>query len=146
MGIIPYETIDVIKKFNDLAVDIYGIDCTLYIPNNLTALEPNDAYTDPATITYRTYSDQKVWVEWFAKDIVRLRKLGIFAEGELPIIAYFKNYPEVTIKSYIKVPMRYIPGTFNDNDCFEVVDEIMIGTYNTETIRKFKLAPQRRKV
>jgi len=143
-GIIPDRTIDVLRTFNDLTVDTYGIDCTLYIPTNLTAQEPNDAYTDPSNITFREYTGQKVWIRWFAKDLERLRKLGIFAEGEAPITAYFKNFPEVLIRSYIRVPVRYIPGTY-DTDCFEIVDILLSNTYSSETYRWFKLAPLRKK-
>lgn len=142
-GIIPDATIDSLRRCNDLAVDIYGIPCTVYIPNNLDDLESSDAYTDPDDIVFDTYGEQKVWIEWFAKDIVKLRKLGLFTENEAPITCYLKNSPEVTIKSYITVPVRYIPDTY-DTDDFEVVDVIQVGTYNCETIRRYKLAPLRK--
>ena len=143
-GIIPNATMNVFRDFSDLAVGLFGIDCTLYVPNNLTTLESNDAYTSPAAITYQQYAGQKVRITWAEKNVHRLRKLGIFAENETPIIAYFKNFPEVTIQSYIEVPVRYIPDIF-DTDLFEIVDVLMKGTYDSEIIRPFKLAPFRRK-
>jgi hypothetical protein len=143
-GIIPQRVIDVVRTFNDFGVEVYGIDCTLYIPTNLTTLEPNDIYTSPTEVTYKTYHDVKVWIEWFVKDLHRLRKLGIFAENETPIIARFTNEPEVTIQSYIQIPNRYIPKNV-DTDEFEVVDILMKNTYNNEVYRYFKLAPRRRK-
>lgn len=141
-GILPNATIDNLRNFNNLAIDMYGIDCTLYIPNNLTTLEPNDVYTSPDDIAYTEYLNKKVWIEFYPKDVYRLRKSGVFTENEIPITAYFKNTPEVTIKSYIKVPIRYIPNTYTTDE-FEVVDVIMIGTYHSEVIRRFKLAPRR---
>jgi hypothetical protein len=143
-GIIPHPTIDVLRKFNDLAVHIYGVECTLFIPRNLTSLEHNDAYTSPSSILYTEYVHQKVRVNWAEKNIHRLRKLGMFVEGETPIIGYFKNFPEVLLQSYIQVPIEYIPDKF-DTDCFEVVDVLMRGTFDAEVIRPYKLAPLRRK-
>jgi len=134
-GIIPDATIDSLRRNNDLAVDIFGIPCTLYIPTNLTTLEPNDAYLNPDDITYTSYSEQKVWIEWFSKDIVKLRKLGLFTENEAPITCYLKNDPEVIVKSYINIPIRYIPDSY-DTDDFEIVDVIQVGTYNAEVIRR----------
>jgi len=143
-GIIPQRLIDVVKTFNDFGVQIYGIDCTLYVPTNLTALEPNDIYTSPADVVFKTHYNVPVWIEWFVKDLHRLRKLGVFAENEAPIVARFKNVPEVTINSYIKLKSQYIPGTF-DTDEFEVVDVLMKNMYDNEIYRYFKLAPRRRK-
>lgn len=148
-GILPIETIRNLRKFNDLAINMYGIACDIYVPNNLTALEPQDAYLDPATITYTEYLNQKVWVEFFPKDLYRLRKAGVFSENELPITAYFKAIPQVTIKSYIKVPIEYIPASmFVDpvtaTSEFEIVDVVMVGTIDAEILHRFKLAPRRK--
>jgi hypothetical protein len=143
-GIIPRETVDIMRSFNDLGVRLYGIRCTLFVPTNLTALEPNDAYTCPEDITYKRHNDVAVWIEWHAKNIVKLRKLGFFAEGEAPIVARFQNLPEVTINSYIKVETAYIPDSL-DTDEFELVDVIMTNTYDSEIFRYYKLAPRRAK-
>ena len=143
-GIIPQRLISVLKTFNDFGVQIYGIDCTLYVPTNLTDLEPDDIYTSPSDVTYQTFRNVKVWIEWFVKDLHRLRKLGVFAENEVPIVAKFKNTPEVTINSYIKLESQYIPGFF-DTDEFEVVDVLMRNMYDNEIYRYYKLAPLRKK-
>jgi hypothetical protein len=143
-GLIPRATVDIFRDFSDLSVELYGIGCTIYVPTNLTSLDPNDAYTSPSDITYKEYLKQKVWIKWAVKDLHRLRKLGIFSENEAPIIAYFKNVPEVIMQSYIKVDIRYIPNNF-DTDEFEVVDIIMKGTYDSEILRPYKLAPRRAK-
>jgi hypothetical protein len=144
-NILPQETIDVLRSFNDMIIEQVGIPCTLYVPNNLTALESQDLYTKPDDITFDKYEEQTVWVEWFAKDIVKLRKEGLFTEDELPITGLFANDPEVTIQSYIEVPIQYILGDYK-TDKFEVVSEILSGTYAHEIYRRFKLAPLRKKV
>jgi len=144
MALIPDELIDAIRGFSDLTVDCYGIDCTLYIPTNLTTVESEDIYRNDANITYKNFLSQKVWINWAEKDMNRLRKLGLFTEDTAPIIAYFKNYPVVTLGSYIKVETRYIPNSF-DTDEFEVIDLLAKNTYNSETIRAYKLAPRRYK-
>jgi len=143
-GIIPIQTVNAFRGFNDLAIDLYGIGCTLYVPLNLTSLDPNDAYTNPSEILYKEYTDQKVWIKWAVKDLHRLRKLGIFSENEAPIIGYFKNDPEVIVQSYIKIPVQYIPDKF-DTDEFEIVDALLKGTYDAEILRPYKLAPRRAK-
>lgn len=143
MTLIPNSTIDALRRAQDLSVENYGIPCTLYIPNNLTTLEPNDVYTNPDDITYDEYTDQKVWIEWYAKDLYKLRKMGVFAEHELPVLAYFKNSPIITIKSYITVPMRYVPDSYGVEN-WEVVEAVMQGTYSSQTLTRFKMAPLRK--
>jgi len=135
--------VDSLRRAQDLAVTNYGIPCTLYIPNNLTTLEPNDVYTNPDNITYDTYLNQKVWIEWYAKDLYKLRKMGVFAEHELPVLGYFTNSPIVTIRSYITVPIRYVPDSYGVEN-WEVVESVMVGTFSNQTISKFKLAPLRK--
>ena len=141
-GIIPNETVNSFRNFNDLAVDIYGIQCDLYVPLNVTSQEHTDAYQNPTDFVYKKYPQQKVWIKWSVKDIHQLKKFGIFAEGETPIIAFFKNFPEIPLQSYIKVEVNYIPGTF-DTDEFQVVDILLKGTYGSEILRPYKLAPRR---
>jgi hypothetical protein len=143
-GLIPRRVIDVVRTFNNIGVSLYGIDCTLYVPTNLTTLEPEDIYTSPDDITYRMHGQIKVWIEWFVPKLHRLRKLGVFAEAETPIIARFQNIPEVITQSYIKIKSEYIPGKF-DTDEFEIVDVLMQNMYNTEVFRYYKLAPRRAK-
>jgi len=141
---IPVATIDVFRSFNDLAIDQYGIDVNLYIPNNLNSVESNDAYLCPNQVAYTEYLCQRVWIEWFAKDMVKLRKLGLYAEDEAPILAWFKNCPDIILGSYIVVQPRYIPDRY-DTDRFEVVDVILKNTYSGEVFRTFKMAPRRQK-
>ena len=143
-GLIPRKVVDVVRTFNNIGVSLYGIPCDLYVPTNLTSLEPDDIYAEPDDITYRHHGCIKVWIEWFVPKLHRLRKLGVFAEAETPIIARFQNMPEVIIQSYIKIESQYIPGKF-DTDEFEIVDVLMQNMYDAEVYRYYKLAPRRKK-
>lgn len=143
-SMIPQGVLNVVRTFNDIGVELYGVTCTLFVPSNLTPLEPEDAYRAPAAYTFRQYNQVPVWIEWFVKDLHRLRKLGIFAEKETPTLARFKNVPEVLMHSYIKLESRYIPDNF-DVDEFEIVDVMMKNFYDEEVYKTFKLAPRRNK-
>jgi len=141
---ISQRVIDVVQTFNDLGVGLYGIDCTLFIPTNLTPLEPNDVYTAPADVVYNKYDNKRIWIEWFVPKLHRLRKLGVFAEDETPIIARMSTYPEITLQSYVKIQSKYIPEKY-DTDEFEIVDVLMSNMYDNEVYRYYKLAPRRAK-
>lgn len=142
--LLPLAAINTLRSFSDLSVKLYGISCTLYIPNNLTTIEPKDLYIAPDDITYIEYLNSKVWIEWYAKDIVKLRKIGLFTENDAPITARFLNTPEVVVGSYFVVDMRYVPDTYK-TDKFEVVDVLMTNTYSSELYRRYKVAPFRLK-
>jgi len=142
--LLPTSVINIYRSFNDLIINMIGVSCDLYIPNNLTSLESNDAYTSPSEITYTQYPNQVVFITWFEKNVFKLRKLGMFVEGEIPILARFKNTPEIVIQSYIKVPVQYIPNKI-EADEFEIVDIGMSNTYAHEIYRYAKLAPFRSK-
>jgi len=141
---IPRGTVDTLRQFNDIAIEQYGIDVTLYIPNNLNQVESQDMYLCNQQITYTEHLCQKVWIEWFAKDIVKLRKLGLYAEDEAPIFAWFKSCPEVILGSYFVIDERFVPDNYDTNR-FEVVDVVLKNTYSGEIYKTFKMAPRRQK-
>jgi len=138
---IPRETIDVLRSFNDISVGLYGIDCELRVPINLDAVEQKDVYSVPHDVAYKVHSTQ-VFIEW-SPDMKRLRKLGVFTEGHLPIIAWFSNELPVSIQSYIKVPIEYIPKHFVDIDEFEIVDVLVRGSHDAIILKSFEIAPRR---
>ena len=80
---IPRETIDALRQQNDVSVEIFGIECVLYIPTSgaLLDLDTNDAYGDDSQLAAYTHYTTYVWVEW-SPDIKRLRNFGIFTEDE----------------------------------------------------------------
>jgi hypothetical protein len=59
-GLIPQRLIDTVKTFNDLTVGLVGIDCTLYIPTNLTSIESKDMYATVEDVTYIEYQNQQL--------------------------------------------------------------------------------------
>jgi hypothetical protein len=145
MTLLPERLITGIKNFSDLSVGMYGMQCDLYIPTNLSALATTDIYMAPTDIVFKKYTNHRVWIEWFAKDIQRLRTLGLYTESDAPIKAWFPEIPEVCIKSYIVLDIKYVPEKY-DTDRFEIVDVLSRNTYNAEVFRVFKLAPLRLKV
>ena len=143
--LLPQETIDTLRTFNDLSVDLYGIDCILYVPNNENTIDPNAIYDVNSTVLTYDRFNSKVFIEW-SPNIKELKKLGIFTEGELPIIAYFRNYPRVVIGSYISIALQYIPRQFDFNTGeFSIVDVVVKGLYNAEVTKAYKIAPRRKK-
>lgn len=148
---IPYSVADVLRHFVDVSIDLYGIECSLFIPQNMNDLEQMGIYTRVSDKVYKEYL-AKVFIEW-SPNVHRLRKLGIFAENEIPMIARFSRmaYDKVTLdkvlvevipESYIKVPLQYIPANI-DTDEFELVDVIIEGMHDAEIVKYWKLVPRR---
>jgi len=149
---IPQETVDALRVFHNVSISNYGIDCTLYIPNNLDILEDYDIYVKPSDYTYDEYTCL-TWIE-FAPSMNRLRALGIFAEKELPILARFPTKAtyvadgtirniDVVVGSYIVINPQFVPDNETKQEEFEVVD-IFMGPIHDRTISKyFHMAPRR---
>lgn len=150
-NIIPAETVTALRRQVDVIIDIYGIDCTLYVPTNADTTDTYDVYVKPADHTYTTYADQKVHILW-SPDQKALRKFGIFTEDNLPIIAFFKNtYKDIAgndvnldiIKgSYVSISFEAVPEQY-DTEEFEVVDVIIRHMHDAVAVRAYKLAPRR---
>ena len=138
--LIPQATVDALRSFNDISVDTFGIDCQLFVKNNSTRLESEDVYAKVTDTNYDV-SKTQAFIAW-NPDHKMLRKLGLFTEGELPIICWFKNDPKVVLGSYIKVDMQYVPRNY-DRDEFEIVDILVRGMYDAIVLNAYKLAPRR---
>jgi hypothetical protein len=142
---IPQETVDVMRKFVNVSVDIYGIDCELHIPTNLDTVEQYDVYQKPADFAYQTFNTL-VWIEW-APNKHRLRKLGLFIEDETPMIAWFKYVEglsdlDIKIGSWFTINPQYIPNDI-DAEEFEVVDILVPGMHDAVITKMFKIAARR---
>lgn len=157
---IPQESIDALRTFNDVSVENFGIDCDLYIPKTteLNQIETYDIYGETgdvsdvdASYTYNHYST-KIWIEW-SPNARRLRKFGIFTEDEIPILARFKESVtndegdavnvDIGLKSYVKVAFQFVPGNYSDTDEFEIVD-ILLGAMHDAMVSKiYRLTPRR---
>lgn len=140
--ILPQRVVETLKMFNDISVDIYGIECFLFVPNNNTTNEPNDVYSVPSDFNYDAVKTQ-VFIDW-KPNMKMLRKFGLFAEKEVPIICWFKNNPEIKLGSYIKINIEYIPDQF-DQDEFEIADILIANMHDAPVVRAYKIVPRRLK-
>lgn len=148
---IPRETIDALRKQADVTLDNYGIDCDLYIPSNLDATEDLDIYAKPTDYKYTHYAT-KVFIEW-SPNQYRLRRYGIYAEDETPIIARFGRTAtdddgvtvnvDISVHSYIRIEMEYVPNNYSDTDEFEIVSVALGNAHDAVIAKVFKLAPRR---
>ena len=150
-NMLPQASVDVFRMFTNVSIDNYGMPCTLYIPNNLTTVLPNDAYVKSTDYTFTEY-DTKVWIQW-SPDKRQLAKLGIFSEDETPMIAYFSNIfrdnfhnykdLDITIGSYFKIDIQYITQFKEYTNEFDIVDVKAVGMANKLITKIFKIAPRR---
>jgi len=148
---LPQRSINALRKQNDISVDLYGIDCDLYIPNNLSDMDAYDVYDDHADYEYDHYIT-KVWVEW-SPNMYRLRAMGLYSEGDLPVLARFGKQAiadndtivnvDILVKSYIIVDPQYVPDNFEGYDEFEIVDLVGGNMHDAVIAKQYKLAPRR---
>lgn len=149
--IIPRETIDVLRNFVDVSLDVFGFDCDLYVPNNLDTLESLDVYSTPSDVEWDHYT-ALVFIEW-SPNIHKLKNLGIFIEDELPLIVYLPNQctdddgNEVTVdilkQSYIKIPLEYVPSNYRKYTEFELVDQIIHKIHDAVLVKRWFAVPRR---
>lgn len=154
---IPRASIDVLRDYVDISLTSYGIDCTLYIPTNTSYSEAEklDVFATPGDYSFLTYS-AKVFIQW-NPNIWRLKKLGLFTEGQIPILAYFPNKVtalegseagteievDIVKTSYIRILPEYIPDDQKGVEEFEVVN---VGTPNMQDaviVKIYSLVPRR---
>lgn len=142
---IPQRTVDTMRHFVDVSVDNYGIPCTLYIPMNQDTVVNFDVYVRPGDWTYVSY-DTLVWIDW-TPNKHKLRKLGLFLEDELPILAWFKYvidgaHRDIEINSWFEIPDQYVPDKY-DTEQFEIVDIMIPGMHDAVITKYYKIAPRR---
>lgn len=149
---IPLSVVRVLRDYADVSVGLFGIDCILFIPNNLNVVDDLGVYARPQDITYEEYTAQ-LFIDWHP-NVHRLRKLGVFSEDESPMIARMSSKAksvesgeeivnvEVVPRSYVKIPIQYIPNDI-DIDEFELVNVHIEGMHDAEVVRMWKLVPRR---
>jgi hypothetical protein len=153
---IPRESIDVFRNFVDVSLDNYGIDCDLYVPTNIEDMQPLDIYREPIDYEYDHYT-AKVFIQWHPS-VYRLKNLGIYVEGELPIIVFLPNQclsddedsegnievdVDILKGSYIKIPLEYVPSNQQKNTEFELVDLIARNMHDAVLVKAWKAVPRR---
>ena len=156
-NMIPRETIDALRNYTDIALGAFGIACTLFIPTTASynSAEALDVFSIPSDYNFNNYTC-KVFIHW-KPSIWKLKKLGLFVEGQAPILAYFPNkvtyadgsnegdLVEVDIvqRSYIRILPEYIPDDTKGVEEYEIVN---VGTKNMQDavcVQIYSLVPRR---
>lgn len=155
--IIPRRVIDALRHNVNVALDIAGIDCTIYIPTttSLNNNEGNDIFEQPSDLTYIPYSGM-CFIVWNMNKY-RLRKLGIYTEDEIPMVIWLPNKAtalegsevgtevdvDIIQRSYIRVNPEFIPNNVMDITEFELVDLKIKGTHDSVLVKAYKGVPRR---
>jgi len=146
---IPKSVVDVLRGFVDISIGVYGISCTLKVVKYPDEIDYNDVDANPEDFVYTEYTTQ-VWVSW-SPNKYKLRKLGIFVEGDIPMICWFANKIEVegkdqdvdiVVGSYFIIEPEYVPDSV-DAEEFEIVDVIIPEMHDAVITKAYKIAPRR---
>ena len=157
---LPRELVDALRVQVNVSMANYGQDCTLYIPTvvSYTEAEKSDIFAKPSDIQYISYQ-ASVFIEW-QPTAYRLKKLGLYVEDNLPIIAWFGNRAialegsdagsEVDIsivkQSYFKIGIESVPADIAKVSEFEIVNPSLKGMQDMEIMMCFSIAPRRVKL
>lgn len=147
MSLFPIEVVDTYRQHINTVIDIYGIDADLYTPKeeSVQQREALDIYEEKPNISDHSMTPlkTKVFIEW-KPDIKRLRRLGIFTEDSIPIIAWFKSdISELTRNAYIRMAINYRVGDWGTDE-FELVDCLTKSMYNAIVIQAWVISPRRK--
>jgi len=144
---LPQPIVQTLRQYSTIAVQLWGIDCDLFIPESpaLDQEEQFDIYDEtPAADAIPVEMIQtQVFIEW-SPNIHRLRALGLYVEDSVPIVAWFDPKLPVVRKSYFRIDINYIPEDFNDTDEFEVTDNLIRAMHDAVTVKAFSIAPRRK--
>lgn len=155
--LIPQRTIDAIRQVVNVALDVAGIPCILYIPTvtSYNTAERMDVYNTPQDYIYYSYSTT-VFLEW-KPTTHRLKKLGFFTEGSLPILAWFPYQAtaltgsdagsvvniDPNLHSYFRITPEMVPDNYVDVEEFEIVNVSTTGIHDATLTRVYAVAPRR---
>ena len=154
---IPRRTIDTMRKQVNVSLDLFGIDCDLYVPNNLSTTETYDIYQAPADYTFDHYST-KVFINW-NPNIYRLKAKGLYVDGELPIMVCFPYEVtdddgdtvdvEIHRHSYFSIEPEFVPDDFQGSsgntgfEEFELIDVVADKFHDAVIVKRWKAVPRR---
>ena len=154
---IPQEVVNVMRNYVDVTLNNFGISCHLFVPTlaSYTEFEEKDAYATPEDLEYIHYQCV-VFIEWGAS-VYRLKKLGLYTEGMLPIVARFGNRAtavsgseagevvdvDICKNSYFTIEPEYIPNNYVGAESFELVDEAIRGMHDAVIVKAFSIVPRR---
>jgi hypothetical protein len=141
----------------NVALDIAGIDCTLYIPTNVShgVAEKLDVWDTPADLTYLSYTST-VFLNW-SPNTKLLKKLGLYVEGTTPILARFpfvatpltgsdagvEKEVDIIVKSYFRIAPEFVPSDYTGIEDFEVVNIGTESIHDAVLTQIYSVAPRR---
>ena len=155
---IPQALVDALRHQVNVTLNkVYGMDCTLFIPTveSYNAAEMKDVFAKPGDYQFVSYST-KVFIEW-QPTAYRLKKLGLFVEGNLPIVAWFPTKAialegsnigaevdiDVVKQSYFEIETEFIPENFKKNSQYEILDPIIKGMQDAVVRKGYSVVPRR---
>lgn len=154
---IPRESIDALRRQVDVTLANYGIDCILYVPSvaSYNEAEKLDAFTVPEDLDYIRYQ-AKVFIE-FGASVHRLKKLGLYTENMVPIVAWWGNTAvvldgsaagttvalDVCKRSWFTIDPEFIPNDYVGSEAFEVVDPVVKGIHDAIILQGWSIVPRR---
>ncbi len=154
---VPRETIDALRHQVNVSLDNYGIDCHLFIPTTTSynTAENLDVFATPSDLTFIEY-ETTVFVEW-GVSVYRLKKLGLYVEDMIPIIAHFGTTAkpvdgsdagsvvnvDICKGSYFTITPEYIPNNYVGSDAFEIINEAIRGMHDAVITRVYSIVPRR---
>lgn len=139
---IPLALAQAFKINYNTAISNYGIDVTLYLLVNADSIQFLDAYQSTEDRKYIIFPT-KCRLDFSNKNFYRMRKLGLYNEHDLPILAYFTNTIDIPVHSYFTVALSYMKDNELETDRFEIVDDSITGISDIEISRCYKVAPLR---
>lgn len=148
---VPRRSIDALRHQVDVSIDLWGIECELYLLTNAEDIESLDIYAGPTDMEYEKY-DTMVFIQW-TPSTYRLKKLGVFVENELAILVRLpsqctdKNGELVDVDilkgSFIRVPLEYVPSNLQKSSEFELVDQLITKMHDAAIVKAWKAVPRR---
>ena len=149
--LVPQETVDSLRNTVNVSLAIGGFPCELYIPNNYDQVLYEDAYSNTNEYEFTKYTCN-ISVSWNPNKY-HLKNLGLFVEGELPILVTLPNKAvneagstvdiDIIPNSYVKIPIYYLPDDRSDSDEFELVDTPIESMHEIAIKQRFKAVPRR---
>jgi len=151
--LVPQRTIDALHQVVNVALDVAGISCVLYIPTvtSYNVAEKLDVYNTPNDYTYLSYSTT-VFLDW-KPTAYRLKKLGLFTEDSLPILAWFPykatalegSYTgqvveiDPNLRSYFRISLQFVPVDYQGIEEFEIVNVAVSGLHDATLTRVYSI-------
>lgn len=145
--LLPQQTVDALRQYSQIAVDLHGIDCELFIPKkeHIDQQEELDIYDEspaPSDIEYDLFQT-KVFIEW-SPNIYALRRRGIYVEDQKPIVAWFDPTLAIVRKAWFRIQLEFIPKDRFSTDEFEIVEHVVRALHDATVVNSFLISPRRK--